>query len=112
MEKMTPEQLVAHIEAVVKDYEGDVQHLYGAIGVLSVADLFGWRVLRITLSGSTYTKYQRILGIDFKTQFLPEGRYAGKSIGLDRVKKAENFWEVVRGQASIDPIAKKSFVKC
>jgi hypothetical protein len=108
--KMTPEQLVDHIDKVTKDYKGDITLLYGAIGVLSVGDALGWRVLRITLGSHTYTKYQRILGIDFKTQFEPKGRYAHKSLGLKIVEQADNFWNVVKGIESINHVEKKSLV--
>jgi|WetSurSiteA1Bulk_404760.scaffolds.fasta_scaffold29676_2 hypothetical protein len=105
---MTQEQLVEHIDKVTKDYKGDITVLYSAIGVLSLGESFGWRVLRITLGSPTYTKYQRILGIDFKTQFPERGRYAHKSLGLKIADQTGNFWNVVKGIESINHVEKKS----
>ena len=106
--KMTPDELADYIDKLSKDFEGDFSDLYRAVGVLSVGDAFGWRVLRITLGSATYTKYQRILGVEFKEIFPERGRYAHKSIGLDIVDGMGNFWKVVRGAEKIDPIKKKS----
>lgn len=107
---MTPEELSERIENITKDYAGSVHDLYSAIGVLAVGDKLGWRVLRITLGRGTYSKYQKILDVDFKEAFPEEGVHARKSLGLDIVKKLNNFWNVVKGVEAIDPIKKKMLV--
>jgi hypothetical protein len=98
------------VEAITKDYSGSVHDLYSAIGVLAVGDKLGWRVLRITLGAGTYLKYQKILGVDFKEEFPERGVYSRKSLALDLVDKLNNFWDVVKGKASIDPVLKKTLV--
>lgn len=107
---MTPEELSERIENITKDYAGSVHDLYSAIGVLAVGDKLGWRVLRITLGRGTYSKYQKILDVDFKEAFPEEGVHARKSLGLGIVKKLNNFWNVVKGVEAIDPIKKKMLV--
>lgn len=107
---MTSEELLTHIDTVMKDYQGSVHDLYGAIGVMAVGEGLGWRVLRITLGHHTYTKYQRILKLDFKKEFPERGIYARKSLALDIVDKFHNFWNVVKGVEKIDPIVKKTLV--
>lgn len=100
---MTSEELNNHIENLIDSYKGDLVELSNAIGAVKLGHRFGWRVLRITISSKTYTKHQRILGLDFK-QVLPELTEDSKrSAGYQLVTKLNNFWDVVRGVASIDP---------
>lgn len=98
------------VEAITKDYTGSIHDLYSAVGVLAIGQLVGWRVLRITLGMSTYAKYQRILGVDFKVEFPERGNYAKKSLALDMVDGLKNFWDVVKGKDKIDPIVKRTLV--
>lgn len=106
---MTDEEFVAHIDAVSKAYRGDSSVLFSAIGALMVGRTYGWRVLRIVTSHASYTKYQRILEIDFKEVLPPETKYSERSLGYAIVTKLNNFWEVVRGHAKVDAKEKRKF---
>jgi len=109
MQQMTSEQLVTHIDLMVKDFKGDAPELIAAIGTLMVGRVYGWKVLRIITSSKSYTKYQRVLGLQFK-DILPETtEYSNRSLGFKLVTKLNNFWDVVKGVASINPKDKKTF---
>ena len=110
MDKMTTEQLVAHIDSVSASYKGNADALIGAIGALMVGRIYGWRVLRIVIGSPSYTKYQRVLGLDFKMVLAPTTELSDKSLGFKLVLKLNNFWDVVKGVASIDPKEKRMLV--
>ncbi len=99
---MTDEELIAHLDAVMKIYKGDTEVLRHAVGAVMFGRIYGWRVLRITTSSGAYTKYQRILGLDFK-EVLPETTdISERSLAYKIVKKLNNFWKVVRGQVALE----------
>lgn len=103
MAQMTLEELNAHFDYVMESYKGDLVELSNAIGAARLGHKFGWRVLRIVISSKTYTKHQRVLGLSFK-DVLPElTKDSERSAGYQLVVKLNNFWDVVRGVASIDP---------
>jgi hypothetical protein len=105
---MTTEQLVTYIDAITKDYTGQSQTLFMAIGTLMAGRIYGWRVLRILLSSSSYMKYQRALKLEFKDVLPEETEYSGKSVAYKIVKKMGNFWDAVRRSAPLDEMENKS----
>ena len=108
MNKMTIEQLVAHVDNVASTYKGDSHVLFGAIGALFVGRLYGWRVIRVFLSTSTYAKYQRVLGLDFKKVMPPETELSDRALAYRIVKRVKDFWGIVRGQFPIENYGVKS----
>lgn len=99
---MTTQELNAYIDALMDDYKGDLVELSNAIGAVRLGHRFGWRVLRIIISSKTYTKHQRILGLDFK-KVLPETtKDSERSAGYQLVERFYNFWDVVNGLVKID----------
>lgn len=99
---MSKEDLDNHIDSLMESFKGDIVDLTHAIGAVMVGRKYGWRVLRIIISSPSYTKYQRILGLEFK-KVLPETtEFSKKSVGYNLVVKLGKFWETVRGQFSID----------
>lgn len=110
MDTMTTEQLVAHIDSVSVSYKGNADVLIGAIGALMIGRVYGWRVLRIVIGSNSYTKYQRVLGVEFKSILKPTTEFSDKSLGFKLVLKLNNFWDVVKGVASIDPKEKRMLV--
>lgn len=107
---MTIEQLNDYIADVMKDYKGDIVDLSHAIGAARIGHHYGWRVLRLVISQVSYRKYQKILRLDFK-ESLPETTiYTEKSVGYQLVMKLNNFWDVVKGIATIDRKEKTNVV--
>lgn len=89
----------SYIRDLVENYQGDAVLLGNAIGALVLGRYVGWRVLRLMYSAATYTKYQRILGLQFKAVLPERGRYAYKSLGLNIIDKVGGFWDFVRRAA-------------
>lgn len=107
---MTSEELVAHIDLMIKEFQGDAPELIAAIGTLMVGRVYGWKVLRIITSSKSYSKYQRVLGMEFKN-YLPETtEFSNRSWGFQIVTKLNNFWAVVNGTATINSKEKKAFI--
>lgn len=111
-ELVSPEERAIIDEACVA-FQGDLHDLERAVGALIVGKYVGWKVLRIGHDGSTYSKYETILGSGQKgfryRDYCPErGPLARRSIGLVWADKINNFWRVVRGQV---PGARSSTVE-
>lgn len=100
---MTDEEVIAHLDKVAQEFRGDFIQLSSAIGAFWLGRVYGWRVLRIVTSSSTYTRHQRVLGLDFKKELPRETAYSHKSVGYKLVTMAGKFWEVVKGTHSINP---------
>jgi hypothetical protein len=110
MSAMNLDELNDYIANLMKDYKGDIVDLSHAIGAARIGHHYGWRVLRLVISQVSYRKYQKILGLDFK-ESLPELTiYTEKSAGYQLVTKLNNFWDVVKGIATIDRKEKTSIV--
>ena len=75
--KLTPEQ-EAEIQAIssraIADFEGQLDDLERAIGLLHMGHHFGWRTLVLIPSKRTIRKYESILGIVVRVFFPAEGR--------------------------------------
>lgn len=110
-QQMTSEELVAHIDIMIKEFEGDAPELIAAIGTLMVGRVYGWKVLRIITSSKSYAKYQRVLGMEFKDYLPATTKFSDRSLGFKIVTNLNNFWEVVQGKASatINPKDKRTF---
>lgn len=94
---MTEDDVQKVISDAMANYSGNVQVLESAIGALHVGLKTGWRPLRLMHTHSTFSRYQRILGVDF-LEVLPEvGPLADKSLGWRIVKVVGNFWDAARG---------------
>lgn len=110
MAKMTLSELNSHIDLLMADYKGDIVELSHSIGAARLGHHYGWRVIRLVLSQTSYRKYQKVLGLDFK-ESLPElTKYSEKSVAYQIACRLDNFWDVVKGIASIDRKEKTSIV--
>jgi len=56
------------------DFEGDLDELESALGMLDIGHDFGWKVLYIIHSKRTIRKYERILKIKIREIFDKRGR--------------------------------------
>lgn len=86
----------------VAQFSGSLEELEKAIGMLMLGYHFGWKVLLLVHSKRTIRKYEKILGIQIKEFFEPEGPSAQRSMGLDLAKKIGNFWQVVSGDIKVE----------
>lgn len=95
-------QLVSIAQTAAQTFEGSIDELQKAIGMLMTGDLFGWRVLILVHNKRTIRKYEEILGIEVKEFFPEEGPYAYRSVGYTIATKLGNFWKAVSGDVPID----------
>ena len=95
-------ELVSVAHTAAHKFEGSIDELQKAIGMLMTGDLFGWRVLILVHNKRTIRKYEEILGIDVKEFFPEEGPYAYRSVGYTIATKLGNFWKAVSGDIPID----------
>lgn len=102
--KLTPEQL-AELDRLEKeavmDFEGQIDDLEKAIGMLRIGHHVGWRVLVIAHSKRTIRKYEGILGITFREFFPERGPSTSRSFGMKIADSLSNFWKGVSGEEKI-----------
>jgi hypothetical protein len=104
----------ALLDEAVLNFQGDGRELERAIGALILGKYAGWKVLRIIHDGSTYAKYEKILGagkkgvFKFKEHCPERGPIARRFRALVWADALNNFWNVVRGQV---PGARSSVVE-
>lgn len=101
---LTPEQR-AELDRIEREaiinFEGQLDDLEKALGILRLGHHFGWRVLVIAHSKKTIRKYEGYLGITFREFFPDEGPSAHRSFGLKIAKTLSNFWKGVSGEEKI-----------
>lgn len=89
------------VDRAVDDFNGDLDELESAIGMLMLGRHYGWRVMMLIHSPTTIRKYLKILGIKNLRDVLPEvGVLAHRSNAWRLLDGTKNFWKVVRGQIS------------
>ena len=89
----------SHIQRTVENYQGDATVLGNALGALVLGRYVGWRVLRVVYSSNSYSKYQKILGIQFRDVLRERDIYAKKSLGLSILDEVGGFWDFCRSSA-------------
>ncbi|WP_376810904.1 hypothetical protein [Candidimonas humi] len=96
---LSDEELLRLVDRVVDQYDGNLDEIESAVGMLMLGRYYGWRVLLLAHSPNTIRKYQKILGIKSLKDVLPEvGMLAHRSDAWRLVEGTQNFWKVVRGQ--------------
>lgn len=89
------------IDRAIDDFNGNLNDLGSAIGMLMLGRRYGWRVMLLIHSPGTVRKYLKILGLKNLRDAVPEvGELAGRSNAWRLVDGTANFWKVVRGQIS------------
>ena len=94
---LTP-RLEEAIQKLSKEYVGDLGVLESAVGAVLIAQLYGWKVLRMCHGSNAYAKYERMLGIKFKDECPETTDLSRKSLGLRSAEAIGNFWLVVQGK--------------
>ncbi|MGC4059936.1 MAG: hypothetical protein QM749_03405 [Aquabacterium sp.] len=98
---MTDQEILAIVDRAVDRFNGNLDELESAIGMLMIGRHYGWRVMLLIHSPNTIRKYLRILGLKHLREALPEvGVLAHRSTAWRLVDGTQNFWKVVRGQIS------------
>jgi len=96
---VTDQEILALVDRAADNFNGNLDELESAIGLLMIGRHYGWRVLLLIHSPGTIRKYCKILGIKHLREALPEvGVLAHRSTAWRMVDGTQNFWKVVRGQ--------------
>jgi len=88
-------------EQAVINFQGDLNLLESALGMLRMGSHFGWRVLYLIHSKRTIRNYEDILGVKIRDIFDPTGPSSYRSIGLNLTDRISNFWRVVSGEVKV-----------
>ena len=95
-------QYIEIINKAVENFHGLADELENAIGMLMIGRIYGWKVLVIIHNKRTIRKYEKILDINIREMFPPEGPLAYKSIGYKIARTVSNFWKAVSGDIKIE----------
>lgn len=96
---MNDQDILRIIDRAVDSFQGNLDDLESAVGMLMLGRHYGWRVLLLIHSPNTVRKYLKILGLKNLRDVLPEtGVLAHRSNAWRLVDGTSNFWKVVRGQ--------------
>lgn len=94
---MNDRELLAHLDAQIKDFVGDLTSLERAVGAAIVGRQFGWKVLLLVHDRKTIGRYEETLALDFKQELPDVGPLAKKSVGWAAAQKVASFWKAVKG---------------
>lgn len=100
--------LVTRLDSITANFQGQFPDLEAAIGMYMLGRLVGWKVIVLIHNKRTIRKYEEILGgINIREEFLEEGPFADKSVGLEVVKKIGSFWKAVSGEVKDDELRER-----
>lgn len=86
----------------IANFQGRLDELEAALGMLRIGHHFGWRVLVLIHNKRTLRKYEEILGINVREFFPEEGPSESRALGYQAVKKIGNFWKAVSGDIRVE----------
>jgi len=96
---MSDDQIMTVVDRAIDGFQGELNDLESAIGMLLIGRHYGWRVLFLIHSPATVRKYTKLLGLKNLRDVLPEvGVLAHRSNAWRLLDDGKNFWKVVRGQ--------------
>jgi len=102
---VTPEEakrLVDLVDNAIHEYEGTVDHLEAAIGMLFVGRHVGWRPLLLVHNKRTIRRFEKILDINVRKDFPEETPRSERSLAYKAIKAIGNFWKGVSGDVSVE----------
>ena len=104
------QQLLDIEENAIAKFDGQLDELESALGMLRMGHHFGWKVLYLIHSKRTIRKYEGMLDIKVREIFPETGPSSYRSFGLGFAEKFTNFWKVAGGDIKI-PDRKKVDIK-
>jgi hypothetical protein len=99
MKEITEQEMIRKIEEVSTNFKGQLDDLQAAVGMLVVGRLFGWKVMRLVSSRRHWTVACKLFG-DLKELLPDRGLLVHKSVGLELVDKAGDYWGIIKGEVS------------
>lgn len=94
-------RLVDIVDEAIHKFEGDVDHLEAAIGMLFLGRQVGWRPLLLVHNKNTVRRMETILGIEVRKFFPEETPRSDKLLAYKTVKAIGNFWKAVSGDIRV-----------
>ena len=102
---VTPEEakrLVDLVDEAIYEFEGQLDNLEAAIGMLFLGRQVGWRPLVLIHNKRTIRKYEEILGIDIRKYFPEDTPRSVRSWAYKGAKAVGNFWKAVSGEVPLE----------
>ncbi len=90
------------LQAALREFQGEMDLLEKAAGMLMLGDYLGWRVLVLVHSKSTLRRYEEILGIKVREFFPEEGPLSRHSAGYARALELHKYWKVANGDIAVE----------
>lgn len=87
------------IQRTIENYHGNGTDLGDALGALVLGRYVGWRALRVVYSNKSYSKFQNLLGIQFKDVLREREVLSRKSLGLAILDEVGGFWDFCRSSS-------------
>lgn len=106
---ISDEELLKQIEQVTKEFSGQLDYLYEAIGMITTGRLLGWRVMRLVSSGRCWTLATKLFG-DPKLLMPERGKYYEKSVGMKIIDTTGEYWEYVKRHKAM-PISERKLIQ-
>lgn len=104
------EELQKIVSTAVQQFDGQINELESAVGMLYMGHAFGWKVIYITHTIATVRKYEKILNIVAKDVFPEETHLSDRNIGFRIARTVSNFWKVVKGEVSVEGFRDRKIV--
>lgn len=95
------QQLQEIEDNAITNFEGQLDELESALGMLRLGQHFGWKVLYLIHSKRTIRKYEGILDIKVREIFPETGPSSYRSYGFNIAETYSNFWKVAGGDIKI-----------
>jgi len=95
---LSDKELNDHIAKSTRKFKGNVHELEKAIGCYFVGREMGWKVMLLIHDRKSITKYEGLLGLDFRRELPEVGAYADRSLAWKLVQKVSSFWKAVKGE--------------
>lgn len=89
-------------QKAIARFQGTLDELETALGMLRIGYHVGWRVLVLIHDRRTIKKYEEILGISIKEIFSETGPSSERCRGYIIASKLKDFWKAVRGEVKIE----------
>ncbi|WP_293367907.1 hypothetical protein [Nevskia sp.] len=97
----TDDELVALIENSFDCFQGSADSWESAVGMMFLGKYMGWKIVHLVHSQATVKKYEKILGINVKTDFDPITDASRRSNAWKAIEGFSNFWKAVKGETDI-----------
>ncbi|MES2885579.1 MAG: hypothetical protein V4709_12280 [Pseudomonadota bacterium] len=105
------DELHAILANALNNFEGQVDELESAMGMLYMGHAFGWKALYIVHTIATVRKYEKILGIVAKDVFPEHTEHSDRVLGYRVLDKVSNFWKTVKGEITVEGFRDRKVVR-